>query len=289
MSKPTGSLGTPVIRVLLIEGAANTCILTLKLVVGLHTGSIAILGDALHSLTDLLNNVLAFFAARVAYAPPDPDHPYGHRKFEPLAVFALATLLSAVAVQIIVHAFTRLGEPIETSTWALATMAVVLVVNVVVSGWEAVQARKLESDLLRADASHTFSDVLITSAVIAGWQAAAHGYPWADPLLAMFVAVLVFYLAYSLFRRAVPALVDQAAANAVDVARTVNAIPDVREVRRIRSRQGGSGTVADVIVAVDGDLSTARSHEIANTIERALESKLGIRDVTVHIEPATKR
>ena len=96
-----------VVRVIIIEGSVNLLMLITKFAVGLSTGSLAILRDAVHSLTDVANNVLAFFIARVSATPPDDAHPYGHRKFESLAVFVLAGVLAVLALQIIVHAFTR--------------------------------------------------------------------------------------------------------------------------------------------------------------------------------------
>jgi len=119
-------------RVLLVEGAANLGVLAIKLAVGVATGSAAVLSDALHSLTDFANNAMAWFAMRIASAPPDRDHPYGHRKFEPLAVFVLATLLSVMAVEIVWRSIERGPQPIVHSDWGLALMAGVHGVHVFV-------------------------------------------------------------------------------------------------------------------------------------------------------------
>ena len=277
-----------VIRVLIFEGLANLAVFAVKVFVGWRSGSTAILGESLHSLTDLLNNGVAITAVRVSANPPDSDHPYGHRKFEQLAVFVLATLLSVAGIQIALHAFTNSRQPIESTTSQLFLMGGVLLVNLIVAGWENAMARRLDSDVLRADAGHTWSDVLTTTAVIGGWQLAAQGFRWVDSVLAVVVAGLVFALAFGLFRRAVPVLVDRVAADPDDVILAVGSLPDVREVRRIRSRRSGSGVAADVVIAVDGALSTERSHEIASAVEEALASRLGIDDVTVHIEPVNK-
>ena len=271
--------------VLLVEGLANATILVVKLVVGMATGSVAILGDAVHSLTDLVNNGLALVALHLSAAPPDREHPYGHRKFETLAVFGLATLLTVAALEIALRAVGRLGEPVGSDGWALGLMLGVLAVNVAVATWESLQARRLDSDLLHADARHTFGDVLTTVAVIAGWQLAASGYAWLDPLVAVAVACLVFYLAYGLFRRAVPVLVDQVANDPLELIEVIRSVPRVREVRRVRSRVSGAGPAAEVVVTVDARLTTDEAHRVATAIEAALERRLGIADVTVHIEP----
>jgi len=272
-------------RVLILEGVANLVVLCAKVVVGTLSGSAAILGDAVHSLTDLANNGVALAAARISAEPPDPDHPYGHKKYEQLAVFALATFLTVVAIELALHALGRFGRPVDTSTWGLGVMLAVLVVNIGVAVWEGRWARRLQSDLLHADARHTLSDVLTTVAVIVGWQLAAAGYTWLDPLFALFIAALVFYLAFDLFRRAIPTLVDEAGADAWAMIEVVSSVEHVREVRRVRSRASGSGIVADVVVAVDGELTIEESHQVADAIERALAARFGIQDASVHIEP----
>jgi len=273
-------------RVLLLEGLANLAVLGMKTAVGLATGSVAILGDAVHSLTDLTNNAMALVAQRLSVAPPDADHPYGHRKFEPLAVFALAVLLAVFAVQLVIHAVTRGETEITDSGWGLAVMLGVLATNVAISTWESWQAEVLNSDLLRADARHTLSDVAVTLSVIAGWQLGARGHAWADTALAVAVAVFVLWLAWGLFARAIPQLVDQAATDPLELASAIGDIPEVREVRRVRTRKAGEGLAADVVISVDSTLSTEKAHEVADRVERLLQARSGIQDVTVHVEPA---
>jgi cation diffusion facilitator family transporter len=271
--------------VLILEGSANVVVLIAKTVVGIYTGSSAILSDALHSLTDVFNNVFAYIALRISSSPPDKNHPYGHRKFETLAVFVLATLLSVIAIEIVIRAFDRIGNPILPSRWGLIVMIGVLIVNIALSSWENVQAKRLNSELLRADAKHTFSDVLTTVAVIAGWQLATHGYPIFDFILAAVVSALVFYLAYQLFRKSIPILVDEAAVDQAKIAKTIEQLDDVIKIERLRSRNIGQETFADVVVTVRPNMSTEESHNVADLIEEELYKKFGIDDVVVHVEP----
>ncbi len=271
--------------VLILVGSANVIVLIAKTVVGIYTGSSAILSDALHSLTDVFNNVFAYIALRISASPPDKNHPYGHKKFETLAVFVLATLLSVIAIEIVLRAFDRIGNPILPSRWGLIVMIGVLIVNIALSSWENVQAKRLNSDLLRADARHTFSDVLTTIAVIGGWQLAAHGYPIFDFILAVVVSALVFYLAYQLFRKSIPILVDEAAVDQSKIIETIGKIDDVIKIERLRSRNIGQETFADVVVTVRPNMSTEESHKVADLIEEELYEKFGIDDVVVHVEP----
>ena len=272
-------------RVLLWEGAANVVVLLAKVAVGLSTGSLAVLGDAVHSLTDVANNVVALIALRIAARPPDRDHPWGHRKFETLAVFGLAGLLTVTAFEIGLRALASPARDVQSSGWALGMMTAVLGVNVAVAAWQARWARRLESDILRADARHTLGDVLTTVVVIAGWQLSVIGPAWLDSVFAVAVAGFVLYLAYGLFKRSIPILTDSIALSPEELHRAVVAVDGVNAVSRVRSRHTGSTPAVDVVVTIAPGLTTIEGHRVADRIESALRESFGIEDVTVHLEP----
>ncbi|TRY29889.1 cation diffusion facilitator family transporter [Aliiglaciecola sp. M165] len=271
--------------VLVIEGSVNVLMVLAKFAVGLKTGSAAIIADALHSLTDLINNLVAWMAVRVAEKPADSDHHYGHQKFEQLAVFFLATLLSVVAIEVLINAIRRFSQPVEDSTIGLAILAGAMVINLALSLWQKRWAEKLDSDILFADASHTFSDVLTTLAVIVGWQLATLGWYWIDTLFAILVSGLIGVLAFRLFSRAIPNLVDQNQLNTVNVRSRLLSLPEIIELRSLRIRSINNQHFADITIAVDGQRSVSRTHDLADQIEGILAREFAICDVTVHIEP----
>lgn len=272
-------------HVILIEGAANLSVLVAKAIVGFSTGSLAILGDAVHSLTDLANNIVAWVVIRLSSMPADREHPYGHRKFETLAVFFLASLLVVLAFELGLNAIRKEHTEIASGPWELGTMFGVLLINVSVAWWQRRWAKRLHSDILLADASHTFSDVLVTLTVIAGWQLSALGYLWLDRLCALGVSALILYLAYGLFKRAIPTLVDQYAIDPDVLVDAVQEVKGVRDVVRVRSRWIGSSPVVDMVISVDPELTTADSHEISDRIEELIEKRFHITDVSIHVEP----
>jgi len=272
-------------RVILIEGSANLLVLTLKTIVGLSTGSMAILADAVHSLTDLTNNVIAWFVIHFSSLPADREHPYGHRKFETLAVFVLASILVVLAFELILNAIRKEETDVATSGIELAIMLGVLVINILITIWQHRWAKRLDSDILRADATHTFADVLITSVVIGGWQLSAMGYAWVDRLCAIGVALLVFYLAYNLFRRAVPVLIDQYAVDPQELSNIIGNVHGVKNVYRIRSRWIGKTCAIDLVISVDPALSTEESHDITDKIESIIEKRFDTSDISIHVEP----
>lgn len=283
--KPDSEKDRQVLRVILIEGTANLLVLAAKLVVGLATGSLAVLGDALHSVTDVLNNGLAWMVMRQANQPPDTKHPYGHRKFETLAVFVLAALLAVVGFELVVRALSREATTIASSSWALATMIGVLVVNIGLATWQRRWARRLDSEILQADASHTFADALTTIVVIGGWQLSAMGYVWLDQLCALGVAGLVFYLAYGLFSKAIPVLVDESAIDSSLLIAAAEEIAGAGSVRQVRSRWKGSDSAVDMVVSANAHLTLQEAHTIADDIEKVLEARFSLKDVSIHMEP----
>ena len=272
-------------RILIIEGFVNLIVFLIKLTVGLTTGSLAILGDAIHSLTDVANNIVAWIVMRYSTMPADREHPYGHHKFETLAVFGLAALLAALGFELALRAFQPSDEAIISQAWGLWLMLGVLAINIALAAWQHYWAKRLGSDILEADASHTFADVLTTVVVIIGWQLSAAGYPWLDRVCALAVSGLIFYLAYGLFMRAVPVLADEISVDPEPLIEAILGTDGVEEVTRLRSRWIGSNRAVDMVITVDAELTTKVSHNIANEIEKLLESKFQVDDISIHIEP----
>lgn len=272
-------------RLIIIEGSVNLFVLLSKLFVGLTTGSLAIIADAIHSLTDVANNIVAWIVIRLSIMPADRDHPYGHRKFETIAVFSLAALLTVLAFEIGKNAITKETTEIVSGKVELAIMIAMLVINIGLALWQRYWAKKLKSSIMLADAAHTFADVLTTAIVILGWQLASNGYLFIDRLCALGVSALIFYLAYQLFKTAFPVLVDEYAIDPEDIRKSVLVVDGVKEVGRIRSRWVGSDIALDIVVSVDAELTTQESHMIADKIETMIEDKYQVKDALIHIEP----
>ena len=272
-------------RIILVEGSANFIVLFAKLVVGLSTGSLAILGDAVHSLTDVTNNVVAWIIVKQSARPADHRHPYGHRKFETLAVFGLAALLTVLAFELALHAIRRETVNVSHDSWGLSIMLGVLCVNIGIASWQRYWASRLLSDILLADANHTFGDVLTTIVVIGGWQLSAMGYPWLDSLCAIGVAAVILYLAYGLFKRVLPILVDEIAIEPIPLINAVQKVPGVKTAKRVRSRWIGSSRAVDMVITVGSGLTTAEAHAITDAVETLLEKRFDVADVSIHVEP----
>ena len=286
--QPEGPVQPQVRRVLLTLLVVNLAIVATKLGVGLVADSLAVLGGALDSAVDALNNGLGLVLVRVAAQAPDEDHPYGHRKFETLGMLALVGFLSISCFELARSAVGHLlhrGHAVAVTNGQLALLAVSLGVNIAVSWYERVRGQALGSDLLVADASHTRADAFVTSGILVGVWAARRGWWWADPAVALGVALVIVRVAYGILARAVPVLVDERALPPSTIQQTAEAVTGVRQAYGIRSRGAPPVRYAEVTIAVDRTASVADAHAIADEVEGRLKRDLELAEVLVHVEP----
>jgi cation diffusion facilitator family transporter len=279
---------TRIRRVLLGLLIANLAVVGAKFVIGLSTGSLAVLGDAVHSSVDAMNNLLALAVIGVAAQAPDEDHPYGHQKFETLGALAIVGFLSVSAFELVRGAVHRLaaGAPtLDVASAHLVILVATLVVNTVVAAYESRRGQQLNSEILLADAAHTKADVLITIGVLTGVMLARAGITWADPVVALLVAGVIVVLAYGIVTRSIPVLVDQHVLPSDTIQSYAEAVSGVRSAYDIRSRGSRDRTFAELTIAVDRGATVEDAHHIADLVEGRLRSQLHLHEIIVHVEP----
>ena len=268
----------------------NLAVVVIKAVVGVRSGSLAVLGAALESLLDMLNNVVGMVAVTVAARAPDEDHPYGHAKFETLGALGIVGFLSISCFELLREAIRNLIVGVTPPTprdAEIALLAGTAAINFFVVWYERKRARELDSAFLLADAEHTRADIYVTMLALVSLALTRSGIRWADAVLAIAVAALIARSGYRIIRETVPVLVDQRAVDARRIREIVQGIPRIRSVRKVRSRAGAGGVVfADVTIAVEGSISVTDAHVLADTVEERLEAALGNSEVVVHVEPA---
>lgn len=275
-------------RVLIGLLIANLTVVTVKIIVGFGTGSLAVFGDAVHSSADALNNVLALVVIAVAARAPDEDHPYGHHKFETLGALAIVAFLSVTAFEVVRGAVLRLSEgppELDVTRTHLVLLVLTLLINSLVAGYESWKGKRLGSDILLADAAHTKADVFITLGVLLGLALTRAGVAWADPAVALMVAAVIVTLAYGILNRAVPVLVDQYAFPPETIRSAAETVEGVKRAYDIRSRGTHDKVFAEVTIAVDGHTSVKQAHDIADGVEEHLRNNLELHQIIVHVEP----
>jgi cation diffusion facilitator family transporter len=269
--------------------ALNVLVAAIKIVVGARTGSLTVLGAALESGLDMLNNVIGIALVAVAARAPDEDHPYGHDKFETLGALGIVGFLSISCFELLrqgVGALAHHRSPRHVGMLDVAVIVATLVVNVFVVQYERRRGRDLGSAFLLADAAHTSSDILVTMMALASLALARFELVWLDPVLAISVALIIAYSGIQILRESIPILVDERAIDARELRGVVLGVRDIRDVRNVRSRSTASGQLfAEVTIAVPGGSSVDEAHRLADAVEAAIEREFGTSQVTVHIEP----
>src|SRR5437867_1423997 len=193
---------------------ANIPVVIAKTAICMLAGSLAVLGDAVHSSVDAVYNVLGLVVVRVASREPDEEHPYGHGKLDTLGALAIVVFLSITCFELVRSAIGRLvsgGHTVRMSDAGLALLLATLATNILVAWYENRRGHELSSELLIADAAHTRTDVFITIGGLIGSPFSRQGHTWVDPAVAIAVALLIVRVAYQILARVVPVLVDERA------------------------------------------------------------------------------
>ena len=278
------------VRIARLSVLSNTVLIAMKLVVGLMSGSISILSEAIHSFMDLLAAIIAFFSVRVSDTPADENHPYGHGKFENISGVVEALLIFVAAFWIIYEAIKKLinPEPIGSIWLGFAVMTVSAVINAFVSTRLYKVARETESIALEADALHLKTDVLTSAGVAVGmvliWLT---GYHILDPIAAILVAILILKESYDLLRRAYGPLLDVALP-----AGEIEKISMVVEkhctgnisYHDLRTRKSGSRRYIDFHMNLPSDMTVKEAHELCDLIEADIRKVIPLSEVTIHVE-----
>ncbi|MEH2027444.1 cation diffusion facilitator family transporter [Nostoc sp.] len=276
-------------KVLIITLLLNLFVLGLKALVGYWTGSLSLLADALHSVTDSANNVLGLIASKFSSPQPDREHPYGHSKFEAVGALGIASFLGIACFEILQGAIKRIlkggAEPIIISPPELWLLLIVLGVNIFVAFYERAVGKRVGSSILIADATHTMSDIWVTISVIAGLIGVWLGYQWMDLVLAFPVALLVFWSGWSVLKENLPWLVDQMAIAPEAIHAIATSVPGVINCHAIASRGVlGRQVFIEMHLIVDApDVETA--HQITEEVESRLEERFRPVRILIHVEP----
>ncbi len=278
---------------------AALVITTLKIVVGIATGSLGILSEAAHSGLDLIAALVTFFSVRVSDKPADADHQYGHGKFENFSAFIETGLLLLTCVWIVYEAIERLffrSVEIEPTVAAFVVMFLSIAVDYWRSRSLARIAVKYDSQALEADALHFSTDIWSSGVVIAGlalvWMGRIYRVEWlrrADPVAALFVAGVVISVSWRLARKTIDALLDAAPAGVrSQIFDRISTVDGVLEVDRIRFRKAGNRFFADVSVGLERNFTFQRSEQVSDAVRSSVREILPDADVIVHSAPRAR-
>ncbi len=272
---------------------SNSVIIILKLVVGLYSGSISIISEAIHSMSDFLASVLTFFSVIKSAEPADKKHPFGHGKYEDMSGFIEGGLIIFAAVFIIYEALKKiLSGNVEgmDSTLGLYVMGISVVANIVVSSVLFRVAKKADSVSLFADAEHLRTDVLSSLGVFLGLLVIQFtGIKILDPIIAMVVAVIIFKAGFSISKRTMDNLLDCSLPE-----EDINQIGQILDsfksqgvicYKNLKARRLGPQKSIEVTLVFPEDMTILKCHNISDLVEHSLSQNLGDVSSSIHFEP----
>ncbi|WNM59979.1 cation diffusion facilitator family transporter [Candidatus Nitrospira allomarina] len=255
---------------------------------GVMTYSLGLQADGLHSTFDGLSNVIGLIGLWLATAPPDANHPYGHKKFETLAAGSIGGFLVITCLYLLWKAYQSWTLDLHPQVTGISFFIMIgtMGVNIFVTRWERRKGTELKSDILTADSYHTASDVLTSCSVLAGLLAVKAGYAFVDPLVAVLIAGVIAWTASIVLKDVLSSLTDAVRLNPGEVHTAVMSIAGVLHCHDIRTRGLNHHVFMDLSVHVDPTLSVEKAHTLATRIEEHLIDHFeSLEDVVVHIEP----
>lgn len=276
-------------RVLWIVLVLNVVVALAKFFYGLFTHSASMQADGIHSIFDSAGNIVGLVGITLALRPADERHPYGHFKFETYASVIIGFLLLFAAVEVGYSAISSLlshTHEVVVTPFSFGVMVGTLIINIGVTRYERREGKRLNSEVLLADASHTLSDAMVSIGVIIGLVLVKLGFGIADSIMALVVMVAILFTAYGVFKSALETLSDEARIPEADIRAVVEALPEVASTHRIRTRGTAGDVYADLHVLVDPAMTVADAHVLADRIEADITQAFPqVKDILVHIEP----
>jgi len=276
-------------RVAFISVLAAIFLTSFKLIIGMLTGSLGILSEALHSGLDMVAAVITYFSVRISDKPADKEHNYGHGKVEHFSAIMETILLFVTCIWIVYEAVHRLATGnthIEVTVWSYVVVVSSIIVDISRSRVLYKVAKKHNSQALEADALHFSTDIWSSGVVLLGLICANFGFFFADSIASLIVALIVFFVSYKLGRRAVDVLLDKAPAETTkQVEEILKSFPEIRIYHSLKIRTAGADTFIKVSIHFDPDLNLLETHAICDRIEQKINSVIPRSEVFIHPEP----
>jgi len=278
-------------KVTLVGSALDLVLGIGKIIAGYIGYSQALIADGIHSLSDLVTDVLVLFAAKQGSREADEDHPYGHARIETMMTVALGMALIAVALGLGYDALRRLFQPellLHPGWLALVVAAISIVTKELIYHYTLRAAIRLRSNLLRANAWHSRSDAISSVIVFIGVLGSMAGLTYLDAIATIGVVYMIAKIGWDLSWHSMRELVDTSldAERVEKIRECIKDIDGVEDLHLLRTRRMGADALVDVHIQVSARLSVSEGHQISEMVrQRLIEVMDEVSDVMVHIDP----
>lgn len=270
---------------------SNALVIVTKIIAGMVSGSISIISEAIHSLSDFLASVLTFFAVTRSAEPADKEHPFGHGKYEDMSGFIEGGLIIFAGFFIIFEAMEKLlhGYSLESeSMLGIYVMAFAVAANFLVSRYLFYVAKKSDSVSLLADAEHLSTDIFSSLGVLIGLVLIKiTGIAALDPIIALIVALIILKAGFSISKETLNNLLDGSLPNE-DIAKIEEILKRnsvIKGYKNIKGRKSGQYKDIELTLLFNPDMKISCAHNICDQIENEIKKNLGQVSTTIHAEP----
>lgn len=278
-------------KIAFLSVISNSLVVMLKIVVGIITGSVAILSEAIHSFLDLIAAFIAFISVRISKKPADTGHPYGHGKVENLSGTIETILIFAAGIWMIYECVQKLVNPapVHLPVLGIVVMLAGALINLIVSKFVKREAEKVNSVAMKSNALHLLTDVY-TSLGVAASLLVVTLTEWyiLDPIIGMVLAVYIIYEAFKLMKEAFPPLIDTRLSEEEE--KTILKIietfqQEFIEIHDFRTRRSGPQEYIDFHLVVASHVTIKDVHDLCDRIERDITKEFKQAQVMIHPEP----
>jgi len=261
-----------------------------KFVVGIITGSLGLLSEAMHSSLDLVAAVVTYFSVRISDRPADNKHHFGHGKVENLSALIQTVLLLVTCGWIIyeaIHRLTTKSIEIEVTKWSYIVVISSIIIDISRSRALFRVAKKHNSQALEADALHFSSDIWSSSAVLIGLLCVdLFNFHAADPIAALIVAFIVLTVCYRLGKKAIDILLDKAPVQSYEfVTNILNNHNEIKKYHNLKLRTAGADTFVSFNIHLDPSLNFTEVHKFCDHLEKDIQQQIPRCEVYIHAEP----
>ena len=276
-------------KAIIVGISGNVILVIFNFIVGTLSGSTALVAEAAHTFSDILDSSIAFIGFKIGLKPPDIEHPYGYGRAESLAGLVSVIFLIIIAYEILSDVYQKflLGGGLTPPDWTAAVMALAgVAINFTMTTYMAKTGREINSPAINADAKHQKVDVFTSIAIFAGIVGSQFGLPILDPLVALFIVVLVLKTAFDVARDNINNILGKLPSEDIitDIKRAALSVEGTAGVHDIKINYTGPYASADVHVEVDPDLSVVEAHKISIQVEKKIIEQVDIVTiVNVHV------
>lgn len=269
----------------------NILLTIFNFIVGTLSGSTALVAEAAHTLSDVITSILAFIGFKIGMQPADEEHQYGHGMAEPIVGLIIVVFLVLVAYEILSDVYIKLlmHEALKAPDWIAAGMALIgIIVNYAMTTYLIRSGKKINSPALIADGQHQKVDIFSSGAVLVGVIGAQFGFTMLDPIVAIFIAIMVIRTAFIVARDNINTIMGKIPSEKIldEIKAAAMSVDDVKGVHEVRVNNMGPYASAELHIELDGDLKLRESHKISHQVEKQIINKVGsIKMAIVHTCP----